>query len=198
VIAVTPLKESGSPRQLELSQSITHFPRDFLLVWDWEQPLEESQDREESKNWMSFDQATRTWNVALILGDLEEYKKAEKRLREAIKGYEIAFGEEQSMLKSQYGLTPLSWAAGNGYNDVVNLLLAKDSIDPDLKDNQYSRTPLLWATENGHEAVVKLLLETGKVKVDSKDSYGRTPLLWAAEEWHEAVVKLLQKHDNVW
>ena len=94
VIAATPLKESGSPKQLELSQSITHFPRDFLLVWDWEQPLEESQDREESKNWMSFDQATKTWNVALILGDLEEYEKAEKRLREVIKGYEIAFGEE--------------------------------------------------------------------------------------------------------
>jgi hypothetical protein len=43
---------------------------------------------------MSFDQATKTWNVALILGDLEEYEKAEKRLREVIKGYEIAFGEE--------------------------------------------------------------------------------------------------------
>jgi hypothetical protein len=43
---------------------------------------------------MSFDQATRTWNIALILGDLEEYKKAEKRLREAIKGYKIAFREE--------------------------------------------------------------------------------------------------------
>lgn len=145
VIAVTPLKESRSPKQLELSKAITYFPRDFLLVWDWEQLLEESQDQEESKNWMSFDQATKTWNVALILEDLEEYENAEKRLQEAIKGYEIVFGEEQSMLKSQYGLTPLSWAAGNGYNNVVNLLLAKDSIDLDLKDNQYSRTPLWWA-----------------------------------------------------
>lgn len=108
-------------------------------------------------------------HVALVLGDLEEYEKAEKRLREAIKGYKMAFGKEQSMLKSQHGLTPLSWAAGNGYNDVVNLLLTKDSIDPDLKDNQYSRIPLSWATEKGHEAVVKLLLETGKVEVDSKD-----------------------------
>ncbi|KAH9224675.1 heterokaryon incompatibility protein-domain-containing protein [Leptodontidium sp. 2 PMI_412] len=157
VIAVTPLKESGSPKQVDLSKSITHFSRDFLLVWDWEQLLEESQDREESKNWMSFDQATNIWNVTLILEDLEEFEKAEKRLREAIKGYEIAFGEEQSILKSQYGLTPLLWAVGNEYINVVNLLLAKDSIDPDLKDNQYGRTPLSWAAENGHEAVVKLL-----------------------------------------
>jgi hypothetical protein len=94
VIAVTPLKESGSFKQRELSKSITYFPRDFLLVWDWEQLLGELQDREESKNWVSLDKATRTWNVALILGDLKEYEEAEKRLREAIEGYEIAFGEE--------------------------------------------------------------------------------------------------------
>ncbi|KAH6710941.1 heterokaryon incompatibility protein-domain-containing protein [Leptodontidium sp. MPI-SDFR-AT-0119] len=197
VIAVTPLKESGSPKQVELSKSITHFSRDFLLVWDWEQPLEESQDLEESKNWMSFDQATNIWNVALILGDLEEFEKAEKRLREAIKGYEIAFGEEQSILKSQYGLTPLLWAVGNGYIDVVNLLLAKDGIDPDLKDNQYSRTPLSWAAENGQEAIVKLLLETGKVEVDSKDNGGPTPLWWAAKKGHEAIVKLLLETGKV-
>ncbi|KAH9212573.1 ankyrin repeat-containing domain protein [Leptodontidium sp. 2 PMI_412] len=102
-------------------------------------------------------------------------------------------------------LTPLSWAAGNGNDTRVNLLLAKDGIDLDLKDSQFSRTPLSWAAENGHEAVVKLLLETGKVEavvkllletgkveVDSKDKYNnRTPLSCAAENGHEAVVKLL-------
>jgi hypothetical protein len=97
-----------------------------------------------------------TWNVALILGDLEEYEKAEERLREAIKGYEIEFGEQKSMLKGQYGLTPLSWAAGNGNDAIVDLLLAKDSIDPDLKDG-CGQTPLWRAAQNGHEAAVKLL-----------------------------------------
>jgi hypothetical protein len=169
-------KEERNFKQLELSKSITYFPRYFLLIWDWEQLLEESKDREESKNLVSLDKATRIWNVALILGDLEEYEKAEKRLREAIEGYEIAFGKKQSMLGSQYGLTPLSWAAGNGYNAVVNLLLAKDDINPDLKDSQYGQTPLSWAARNGHEAIVKLLLETGQVEADSKDKYGRTPL----------------------
>ena len=197
VIAITPLKESGSPEQLEVSKYISHFPRDFLLVWDWEQLLKESQDREESKDWMSFDQATKIWNVALILGDLEEYEKAEKRLREAIKGYEIAFGKEQSTLKCQYGLTPLSWAAGNGFNDVVNLLLAKDGIDPDLKENQYSRTPLSWAAGNGHEATVRLLLETGKVGINLKDKSGHTPLWWAVQNGYDAVVKLLLETSKV-
>jgi hypothetical protein len=159
VIAVTPLNESGSFRQLELPKPITHFPCDFLLVWDLEKSLGRLQDGEEYETLIKtnsqgpghskieleghLENPTRIWNVALVLGDLEEYKEAEEKLREAIKGYEMAIGEEHSRtLKSQYGLTPLSWAAGNGYNEVVTLLLAKNGVDPDLKDSQYGRTPL--------------------------------------------------------
>ena len=89
----------------------------------------------------------------------------------------MAIGEEHPhKLKSQYGLTPLSWAAHGGYETIVKLLLANDSIDPDLKDSQCSQTPLSWAAESGHDAVVKLLLETGQVEADSKDEDGQTPL----------------------
>jgi ankyrin repeat protein len=214
VIAATPLNESGSWGRPELSKSITHFPREFLLVWDWEKPLEESQDGEEyealtktnsqglehpiAKFGDHSDKATRIWNIALILGDLEEYKKAEERLREAIEAYEIITGEEHLYkLKSQYGLTPLLWAVGNGYYNVVKPLLAKDGVDPDLKDSQYGQTPLSWAAENGHDAVVKLLLETGQVKADSKDQGDRTPLSWAAGNGHDAVVKLLLETGQV-
>jgi hypothetical protein len=207
IIASTPLNESISFEQPELSKSITHFSRDLLLVWDWDDPLEGSQEQEEYETWTKnsqiqkyskaelgdhMDKVTRIWNVALVLGDLEEYGKAEERLREAIKGYEMANREEHlHTLKGQYGLTPLSWVAGNGYDVVVKLLLAKDSVDPDLMDSQHGRTPLSWAAEGWHEAVVKLLLATGKVEVDSKDDHGRTPLSWAADGGHEAVVKLL-------
>ena len=48
IIAATPLNESGSLGRPELSKSITRFPRDFLLVWDWKTPLEE-QDEEDTK-----------------------------------------------------------------------------------------------------------------------------------------------------
>ena len=114
-------------------------------------------------------------------------------LREVIEGYEMEIGEEHPhKLKSQYDLTPLSWAAYRGYETIVKLLLAKDSIDPDLKDSQYDRTPLSWAAENGHDTIVKLLLETGQVEADSKDEDGRTPLSWAAENGHDAVVELLE------
>jgi ankyrin repeat protein len=191
-----------------LSQSVP-FTRDFLLIWDWEVSSENSQDLGKYDTFIQttndrlgyleallegqLDNATRTWNIALIMGDLGEYEKAEERLREGIEGYEIVFGEEHPhTIESQYGLTPLSWAAGNGYSAIVKLLLMKNDVDADLKDSQYGRTPLSWAARSGHEAVVKQLLTTGKaVDVDSKDGGGQTPLSWAAQNGHEAVVKLL-------
>jgi len=96
-----------------------------------------------------------------------------------------------------YGQTPLSWAAENGHEAVVKLLVERGDVNADSKDN-CGRTPLSWAARNGHEAVVKLLVERDDVKADLKDNkYGQTPLLWAAENGHEAVVKLLVKRDNV-
>ncbi|KAM7209914.1 hypothetical protein V8F06_014702 [Rhypophila decipiens] len=40
-------------------------------------------------------------------------------------------------------------------------------------------------------------MDTGKVDVDSKDSFGRTPLSRAAENGHEAVFKMLLDTGNI-
>jgi ankyrin repeat protein len=77
----------------------------------------------------------------------------------------------------------------------VELLLARDDVDPDSKDST-DQTPLLWAAENGHEAVVKLLLASDGVNPDSKNSMGQTPLMRAAEKGHKGVVELLLAGDG--
>jgi hypothetical protein len=88
------------------------------------------------------------------------------------------------------GQTPLAWAAKDGNETVVKLLLDMSMVEVDSKD-MFGRTPLSWAAEQGHEGVVKMLLDTGKVEVDFKDICGRTPLWEAAKNGHEAIVKLL-------
>jgi ankyrin repeat protein len=175
--------------------------RNFILVWDWETSSRELHYPQRYDRVMEYstelegylDKATRIWDVALILGDSGECQEAEEKLQEAIKGYEIAFGMQHPYtLESRYGLTPLSWAAENGYDAVVHLLLTKNGVNPDLKDSQFGRTPLSWAAENGHDAVVHLLLAKNGVDPDLKDSqFGRTPLSWAAGGGREAIVKLL-------
>jgi hypothetical protein len=96
-------------------------------------------------------------------------------------------------LKDSYGRTPLAWAAGNGHEAVVKLLLEKGAEleTKGIKDKFFGMTPLAWAAGNGHEAVVKLLLEKGAELETKSGSFGRTPLAWAAGNGHEAVVKLL-------
>jgi ankyrin repeat protein len=96
----------------------------------------------------------------------------------------------QPDLKDTYGRTPLSWAAEEGHEAVVRLLLVMDDVNSDSKDT-YCQTPLSWAAGNGHEAVVRLLLAHNGVDPDSKDKYGQTPLSRAAGNGHEAVIKLL-------
>ena len=43
------------------------------------------------------------------------------------------------------------------HETVVKLLLTRDDVKADSKDN-CGQTPLSWAAKNSHEAVVKLLL----------------------------------------
>ena len=79
---------------------------------------------------------------------------------------------------------------------IVKQLLARDDVDPDLK-NYNGQTPLSLAASNGREAVVSLLLAKDNVDSNSKDKDGQTPLSLAASNGREAVVSLLLAKDNV-
>jgi len=54
------------------------------------------------------------------------------------------------------GRTPLWWAACNGHEEVVKILLGRDDINPDKSDKD-GKTPLDRATEGGHGGVIALL-----------------------------------------
>ncbi|KAK4075807.1 hypothetical protein Trihar35433_2367 [Trichoderma harzianum] len=93
------------------------------------------------------------------------------------------------------GQTPITWAAGNGHESIVRLLLKKGArVNPSF---YAGRTPLSWAVENGHASTVRLLLEN-EAAIDSPDYTGRTPLSWAAGNGQESTIRLLlEKGANI-
>ena len=91
---------------------------------------------------------------------------------------------------------PLPWAARNGHEEVVKLLLGREDVNPD-KPHNYGRTPLSNAAWGGHDGVVKILLGREEVNPDKPDNDGRTPLSFAAEDGHEEVVKILLGREEV-
>ena len=88
------------------------------------------------------------------------------------------------------GHGPLAWAARNGHEEVVKILLRRREINPDKPGNN-GQTPLSFAAECGHEGVVKILLGREEVSPERPDNHGQTPLLYAAEYGHEGVVEIL-------
>jgi ankyrin repeat protein len=223
MIAVTPLR-----KMLKLSQSTKVFSRDFLLIWDWEELPGELQDLREHETLLQtntlasehskiecegyLEKATRTWNVTMILYDSEESKKAQKKIQEAIKSYEIAAREEHEAivkqlleagevdLKDKDGTTPLWWAAKGGHDTMVKLLLGTGKVDIDLKGKD-GTTPLRAAAGGGHlDVVERLLQEKANVNVAAAAEYnnGRTALQAAAEGGHlDVMVRQLQEKADV-
>lgn len=88
--------------------------------------------------------------------------------------------------------TPLAYAANNGHEAVVKLLL-ENNAQIETRD-LLGQTPLSLAAESGYEAVVKLLLEN-HAQIESRDEEGKTPFAYAALCGRVGVVKLLLEND---
>ena len=106
-----------------------------------------------------------------------------------------------------YQRSALSWAAGNGFDAVVKLLIENVGIGMlglripfgrgamvNSRD-KYGRTPLSYAVWSGNVAVVKLLIRAG-AQVDSKDETGGTPLSYAVCSGRKEVMELLLRRGN--
>jgi len=94
------------------------------------------------------------------------------------------------------GYTPLAWAARNGHDEMVKMLLRQEMVDPDKPDNS-GQTPLSRASGRGHEGVVQILLGEKAVSPDKPNNCGLTPLSCAAHNGHEQVVKMLLQRNEV-
>ena len=104
-------------------------------------------------------------------------------------GYDISEGDF-------FGRTPLAWAAHNGHEEVVKILLGREEVDPDKLDLD-GHTPLSLAAWNGHEGVVKILLGREEVNPDKPNNNGQSPLSLAAWDGHEGVVRILLDQEEV-
>ncbi|MGB6065920.1 MAG: ankyrin repeat domain-containing protein [Desulfomonilaceae bacterium] len=91
--------------------------------------------------------------------------------------------------RDQDGLTPLIWAAIQGHEEVVRVLLEQGAA-LEAKNNN-GDTALMWASVMGHKEVVELLLGHGANADLSEPKSGVTALMAAAAEGHTDVVEVL-------
>ena len=86
--------------------------------------------------------------------------------------------------------TALSFAASQGYRDVVFVLLDHGPSEAVNKQDTGGRTPLLHAISGGHVGCVQRLLEA-RCSTSVVDAHGRTPLLVAASAGNASLCRLL-------
>jgi ankyrin repeat protein len=105
--------------------------------------------------------------------------------------------DQNAAISTQLPCSPLSFAAGRGYEVLAESLLGIQDVDPDSED-ELGLTPLSKAARNGRFKIASLLLQdTRGVNVNSRSHDGRSPLSYAAENGHEAIFNLLLAHPDV-
>ena len=65
------------------------------------------------------------------------------------------------------------FAAYKGNTEVIKLFLAREDVDPGLKDDN-GQTALMVGAERGNAEVIKLLIARGDVDPSLKDNNGRS------------------------
>ncbi|XP_044720024.1 ankyrin repeats (3 copies) domain-containing protein [Hirsutella rhossiliensis] len=140
-------------------------------------------------------------DIARLLIDAGADKEAKevRKLTILQRRHEVMFRQtaranDRKGLKDTIGLTPLQWAARNGQEAAVRLLIDAGA-NREAKGGynwikNLRRTPLHWASRRGHEAITRLLLDAGADK-EAKDANGLTPLQVATRKGHRATAQLL-------
>jgi ankyrin repeat protein len=102
--------------------------------------------------------------------------------------YQLQDGTDPNAV-DHYGRTALSYAAQNGHEAVVMLLLTWSGIEVNIPEGNCD-APLSFACANGHKTVVKLLLKKG-ADVNAQGGHFGNPLQAALYGGHKSIVKVL-------
>ena len=101
---------------------------------------------------------------------------------------------------------PLWWAALQGHDAVVGLLLSQKNVNVNSRglfhnradgDQRYTETPLGAAAYMGKTRIVELLIEREDVDVNLPGKRGDSPLISAVRQGHSATVGLLLTREDV-
>lgn len=101
-------------------------------------------------------------------------------------------------LYDKYHLSPLAMAVCKDQDDIVEMVLKCDDVDPDIRSSLTQQTPLLYAAEHIYTChIIEMLLQTDQVDVNSKDCNGRTALMIMASYGKTEAAKILLKHPGI-
>jgi ankyrin repeat protein len=91
------------------------------------------------------------------------------------------------------GESALMWAASEGHQEIVELLIATGNFDLNAMNNQ-GESALMLAASEGHEGIVELLLATDGIDIHTRGENGKTALSLALSQEHKDVVEMLQSY----
>uniref|UniRef100_A0A158P6R0 ANK_REP_REGION domain-containing protein n=1 Tax=Angiostrongylus cantonensis TaxID=6313 RepID=A0A158P6R0_ANGCA len=104
----------------------------------------------------------------------------------------LNYGAHVNLIDEEDGLTPLIVAAGRGFTDIVEKLLAADAQVNAC--DKFGSTALIWAARKGHLPIVQMLLNAG-AEVDAVGMGSSTALMLATKGNYLSVVDLLLTRD---
>jgi hypothetical protein len=182
MIAVTPRQGARTESEYDEYQqplhSIRNFSRDFLLIWDWEKGLENSQDRAGDESSMEINASVpgylmtdamkidRSIEIALILGDTKIFGKAQNKIEKEMENYKgMPRKEDLRMLALRESL---AWIYKNQrkWTEAENLILQVIQIREEFQGTDHHDT---------RESIAKL----ASIYLDQKGFYipGEDPIM---------------------
>ncbi len=118
---------------------------------------------------------------------------------ELLRNDDLRINESVAGVLGQSALHLAIWQhvkTSTSYSEVIDLLLAHDDIDPNLK-NRHQESPLIVAAKEEDAPLVAKLLAHDDIEVNSTNDRQKTALMFASERGSTAIVRALLAHDDI-